>query len=355
MTSKAHNWAAVRDLLERALALPAAQREPLLADPALDAGLVAEVRSLLAHEVRDDDDAAGSFLSSPAVASALPSGQLLGSGGMGEVWLAERDDGATRPQAAVKVLKRGMDSQRRAGALCAGAAGAGAAEPPAHRPPAGRRAHRRRPALLRDGAVPAGPSTRPAPACRSQRLALFLQLADAVAHAHRNLLVHRDLKPSNVLVTGEGQVKLLDFGIAKALDPLEGSDAIRHRGRRAPLHAALRQPRAGARRAGEHGHRHLQPGRAAVRDADRPAPLRPRRHHAGRGGARVLEEEPTRPSACQPARAGGRPAVAGHPQAPAGRPGQHPAQGAGQAPRTAATPAWTRWPPTCAPTWPATR
>ncbi|OYU96638.1 MAG: hypothetical protein CFE45_19330, partial [Burkholderiales bacterium PBB5] len=65
-------------------------------------------------------------------------------------------------------------------------------------------------------------------ACRGlpldQRLALFLQLADAVAHAHRQLLVHRDLKPSNVLVSADGQVKLLDFGIAKALDPLEGHD-----------------------------------------------------------------------------------------------------------------------------------
>lgn len=47
----------------------------------------------------------------------------------------------------------------------------------------------------------------------------MLQLADAVAFAHRQLLVHRDLKPSNGLVTPEGQVKLLDFGIAKALEP----------------------------------------------------------------------------------------------------------------------------------------
>ena len=54
-----------------------------------------------------------------------------------------------------------------------------------------------------------------------RRLELFLQLADAVAYAHRNLLVHRDLKPGNVLVTPQGEVKLLDFGIAKALDPLE--------------------------------------------------------------------------------------------------------------------------------------
>jgi non-specific serine/threonine protein kinase/serine/threonine-protein kinase len=52
----------------------------------------------------------------------------------------------------------------------------------------------------------------------AQRLQLFMQVCDAVAYAHRNLIVHRDLKPSNILVTRDGKIKLLDFGIAKPVD-----------------------------------------------------------------------------------------------------------------------------------------
>jgi eukaryotic-like serine/threonine-protein kinase len=68
---------------------------------------------------------------------------------------------------------------------------------------------------------PGAPSSSTATACRldiDQRLALFLTVCSAVEHAHRNLIVHRDLKPSNILVGDDGQVKLLDFGIAKMLE-----------------------------------------------------------------------------------------------------------------------------------------
>jgi serine/threonine-protein kinase len=53
------------------------------------------------------------------------------------------------------------------------------------------------------------------------RIRLFLQVLSAVEHAHKHLVVHRDLKPSNILVDAEGQVKLLDFGIAKLLGERE--------------------------------------------------------------------------------------------------------------------------------------
>ncbi len=226
-------WSAVRDLFERALALDDSAREALLADATLHPTLVAEVRSLLDHEAPDASDA---FLSQPAAFSPVPESgreglllgpwrltQMLGAGGMGDVWLAQRSDGAYSGQAAVKVLRRGMDSARVLARFALEQQALARLQHPhiAHLIDAGR---------TPDGLpyfvmehVQGQPIDQ---ACESlslhQRLKLFLQLADAVAHAHRTLLVHRDLKPSNVLVTPEGSVKLLDFGIAKALDPLQG-------------------------------------------------------------------------------------------------------------------------------------
>ena len=230
-------WALVRECFERALPLGPAERERLLADPALSAALAAEVRSLLAFET---PDTAGGFLSTPAGATGLSIAETgregerlgpwriterLGSGGMGDVWRAERADGAYAGQAAVKVLKRGMDSDAVLARFALEQQSLARLSHPhiAHLIDAGRTADGLPyfvMELVQGRPIDQACNGLPLPA----RLRLFLQLADAVSHAHRNLLVHRDLKPGNVLVDGEGQVKLLDFGIAKALDPLEGGN-----------------------------------------------------------------------------------------------------------------------------------
>ena len=72
------------------------------------------------------------------------------------------------------------------------------------------------------------------------RLRLFRVVCDAVQHAHRALVVHRDLKPSNIFVSRSGNVKLLDFGIAKLLDPdVMGRRIARHARRDASHHAGI--------------------------------------------------------------------------------------------------------------------
>ncbi|MEM6796788.1 MAG: serine/threonine-protein kinase [Acidobacteriota bacterium] len=146
----------------------------------------------------------------------------LGRGGMSVVYLARRADRHFRKQVAIKVVLRGMDFDEILQRLRQ------------ERQILAQLEHPNISRLLDGGNTEDGApyvvmeyvDGEPIDAyCRERgldlrsRLELFCQVCEAVAHAHRNLVVHRDLKPSNVLVTAEGQVKLLDFGIAKLLDP----------------------------------------------------------------------------------------------------------------------------------------
>jgi len=153
----------------------------------------------------------------------------LGQGGMGSVWLARRTDGRFEGYVAIKFLNAGLmargGSERfaREGSILA------------------RLAHPNIARLLDAGVADRG--TRPylvleyidgVPIDRHcedkeldlpARVRLFLDVLAAVAHAHTRLILHRDLKPSNILVTRAGEVKLLDFGIAKLLDDAGASGA----------------------------------------------------------------------------------------------------------------------------------
>ena len=127
------------------------------------------------------------------------------------------------------------------------------------------------------------------------RIELFLAVCDAVQYAHRNLIVHRDLKPGNILVTGDGQVKLLDFGIAKLLDAGRPSDTRTGLGLMTPEYASPEQVRAEPVTVASDVYSlgvllyELLTSRRPYRLTG-PTPLEVERA--------VLEQEPERPSAC---------------------------------------------------------
>jgi serine/threonine-protein kinase len=223
-------WNRVEQLFAQALDLADGQRPSFLdAACAGDAGLREEVEGLLrAHATPGPLDSAPNARSTAAIRPSLPEGtrvgawrieNMIGRGGMGEVYAASRADASFEQRAALKLLR-----YEAAGEL---------QRFHAERQILARLEHPGIARLLDGGVADDGrPYTvmeyvegrsstdhcRARAASLRERLSLFLQVCDAVAYAHRNLVVHRDLKPANILVDARGNVKLLDFGIAKLLD-----------------------------------------------------------------------------------------------------------------------------------------
>ena len=220
-------------LLAVGLALPDGEREAWLqALPDAQRSLVPLLRAMLRRSSVETDE----FMRAPAglvlgdadepidVAGAVIGPYRLiselGRGGMGTVWLAERADGVLQRQVALKLPRAGWApglTQRMARERDILAA----LEHPriARLYDAGTTAEGR-PwlAMERIEGVPIDDHCARLQLDVRAALSLFLQVADAVAHAHARLIVHRDLKPNNILVTPQGDVKLLDFGVAKLLE-----------------------------------------------------------------------------------------------------------------------------------------
>lgn len=228
----AADWPALSALLDEALALPAAARAAWLsALPAEHAARRDTLRALLARqaEVETDDFLHTLPRLAPPAAGGLAAGdrvgpyrliEPLGEGGMGRVWLAERADGLAQRRVALKLPHAAWGGRFAERLAREREILAALAHPHIARLYDAGLDAQGRPYLALE-LVQGQPIDRyaaqhalPLPA----RVALLLQVMDAVAHAHAQLVVHRDLKPANILVTPAGQACLLDFGIAKLLD-----------------------------------------------------------------------------------------------------------------------------------------
>ncbi len=223
-------WARLEQFFAEATTQPRDARDAFLERSCGDdADLRRELDELLrAHDASGVLDnaphAAGNAVPHPSLAAGSCLGswridRMIGRGGMGEVYAATRADAAFEQRAALKLLRYEAAGQMD--------------RFHAERSFLARLEHPGIARLLDGGVAPDGrPYTvmeyvegrsltdycREQKAALPERLALFTQVCDAVAFAHRNLIVHRDLKPDNILVDASGRVKLLDFGIAKLLD-----------------------------------------------------------------------------------------------------------------------------------------
>jgi len=233
-------WEEIDPLFAAALDLPEAERATFVARSCgADRELRDAVMALITAEAesaglfdRPDSATAGAALRElAAVVPGEPAPDAIGPyrllrqvgrGGMGTVYLAERADADFEQRVAVKLLRRGLDTDdivRRF--LAERRILAGLDHPNIAQLLDGGSTEDGRPYLVMqyvDG-LPITAYCRRNELPVRQRLEIFLRVADAVRYAHAKLVVHRDIKPSNIMVTAEGRVKLLDFGIAKLLVP----------------------------------------------------------------------------------------------------------------------------------------
>jgi len=242
MPLSADRWRVLSPYLDEALDVDVDRRAAWLADiHARDPQLAADLQMLLAEQqaIHDTGFLEGSVhVAAPAPPITSQCGAVLGSyrlvsqigqGGMGSVWMAERCDGRFEGRAAVKLLNVAVAGRaaeerfRREGSILA------------------RVRHPHIAHLVDAGVSPTGHPYLVLEYVEGHsidrycdehalgiepRLRLFLDVLAAVAHAHANLIVHRDIKPGNVLVSVGGDVKLLDFGIAKLLESEASADGI---------------------------------------------------------------------------------------------------------------------------------
>ena len=230
----ATRWRELSPLMDELLDAQHDERTRRLAEiGAGDPALALQLEALLGERTGAERDAfleGGAFrvAQEPSLAGqtvgAYTLREAIGQGGMGSVWRAERTDGRYHATVAIKFLnlallgRGGVERFAREGSMLA-------------------RLTHPNIARLFDAGVAASAAAQGQPYlvleyiegvpidryCDSNRLSiekrlrLFLDVLAAVAHAHTNLILHRDLKPSNILVTAQGQVKLLDFGIGKLL------------------------------------------------------------------------------------------------------------------------------------------